>query len=74
MEFGADANDDKVLRQMVRCIELFGGRGIGKEMEQAPSLAVAAHRAPKGLRGKSVLLVFDDLWRCPRMIADMFRY
>ncbi len=65
LEFGQNAKDINVQRQLERCIENFGGVSVAAKMEEQSSLEGVIHQAARWLREKEVLFVCDDLWRSP---------
>ncbi len=65
LEFGQNAKDINVQRQLERCIGNFGGESVVAKMEEQSSLEGVIHQAARWIRMKEVLFVCDDLWRSP---------
>ncbi len=65
LEFGQNAKDINVQRQLERCIGNFGGVSVAAKMEEQSSLECVIHQASRWLREKEVLFVCYDLWRSP---------
>lgn len=58
LEFGEDADDRKVIKQVARCVLDFAGRDL-----PSCSLSEALYEFATWLRSKAVLLICDDLCR-----------
>ena len=60
MQFGQEATIQKVLEEMYRCVRNFGGVEMARDMRRAANLGGVVSRAAEWLKGKAVLLVYDD--------------
>ncbi len=72
LEFGQNAKDINVQRQLERCIGNFGGESFVAKMKEQSSLEDVIHQAARWIHKKNVLLVCDDSWRSPT--SDYGRY
>ena len=65
LEFGQDADDAKVMSELIRLVSLLGGKNTAKEMremQRSGKLGDVVDRAAEWVEARTVLLVCDDLW------------
>ena len=62
MQFGQDASGKKVRSEIVRCVRNFGGVELSRQLEQAKSIGEVVDGAAMWFKGRTILLVCDDIW------------
>lgn len=62
LEFGQYADDQKVIKQVARCVQDFRGVKLSQAMT-ASSLSDVLEKSAKWFQNKKILLICDDLWK-----------